>query len=693
MKIYFRVVLFLYILFYNLLSYAQYAPSQKKDDCETLQLCLEKMSVLIEKNKNKAPIIMYEENLLALRIADFGDDAVDAMIPLLESNSDGFLYVARNVLQYVERIDDKYFPIIAKEIESGATSLIRALGNIKSSRALSLVKQLYLKKPEGKHEVQALVLQGERAKPFIKEIINCHYGCDERTYGLLSKAMSGADKSVRVYSSHQLFDQIYYGDLSKQSVEKLLKYIEVLDASNNQLEKKLLSIREDFPSLDNEINRVLSVIGSSLAGEIFADKLKALGAHNAVKDLILSVDGQEHLAKQVDDFFESNDEKLKLLAYAVDPYGGSTEQVLFIVERFGGANNVRYKAYIENNNSVEGVLDITEEEALTNLLRAVSNEGRDVYSVGPEIIKLLSSEKKEIRLTAIGVLGDIGYTPAIDDIANFLDDPRDIRANDKAAVVLAKLKSEDSIDLLNRTLGEHWYPPVKEQLKRSISFIKGESDRIVEERLALEIPFRYFRYDVRCDEIYHTKIKEPEEIKIYDKKILKDLTFKSEYTEYGLLEELPELKLENANEWFETKYEHIEELGWVEVKKISSPELYMARRVDGGIFLGTNRGEFGGDLVFVDDHGNEQTVLKANIEDVYELDNQLLVVADFGHARGHIYRLENIKGKWVAKEWRELPGAPFRSWLIDTNELFIGTGEGDVILSKNGDLRMAECKK
>ena len=107
--------------------------------------------------------------------------------------------------------------------------------------------------------------------------------------------------------------------------------------------------------------------------------------------------------------------------------------------------------------------------------------------------------------------------------------------------------------------------------------------------------------------------------------------------------------------------------------------------------LGTNRGEFGGDLVFVDSLGKQQTILKANIEDIYKLGKQLFVVADFGHARGHIYKLEKLNDKWIAKEWRQLPGAPFRSWMIDTGELFIGTGEGDVILSKDGSFRMAEC--
>ena len=130
-----------------------------------------------------------------------------------------------------------------------------------------------------------------------------------------------------------------------------------------------------------------------------------------------------------------------------------------------------------------------------------------------------------------------------------------------------------------------------------------------------------------------------------------------------------------------------------EIKQVPS----LALRVDGGWLAGSNRGEWGGELVYVADNGKSTQLLDTNIEDIYQLGDRYIATAGLAHLsmnNGMIYQLMQTEdGTWQAKEWLMLPGAPDSSWLVETGELLINTiGGGSILLAKNGTMRMAECK-
>ena len=110
---------------------------------------------------------------------------------------------------------------------------------------------------------------------------------------------------------------------------------------------------------------------------------------------------------------------------------------------------------------------------------------------------------------------------------------------------------------------------------------------------------------------------------------------------------------------------------------------------------GSSRGEWGGELVFIADDEDAVLILNENIEDMYKLGDQYIVVAGLAHMgsnHGTLYQLTKVGKSWVYKPWRVLPGAPYSSWLVETGELLVNTVRGgSILVSEDGSMRMAEC--
>ncbi|HLK89921.1 MAG TPA: hypothetical protein VKZ18_08505 [Polyangia bacterium] len=120
-----------------------------------------------------------------------------------------------------------------------------------------------------------------------------------------------------------------------------------------------------------------------------------------------------------------------------------------------------------------------------------------------------------------------------------------------------------------------------------------------------------------------------------------------------------------------------------------------ALEVIDGWLLGNARGEWGGELLFLDRTGQQTLLLIDNIHALAHLGTRIVALAGLAHMvgnRGLVYELaRDAKGRWSARPWRVLPGAPWTSamrpdgsWLIDTNS-------GTVVLSPEGSIKMAAC--
>lgn len=123
----------------------------------------------------------------------------------------------------------------------------------------------------------------------------------------------------------------------------------------------------------------------------------------------------------------------------------------------------------------------------------------------------------------------------------------------------------------------------------------------------------------------------------------------------------------------------------------------VALRVADGWIAGSNRGEWGGELVFISDSGDQQIIADTNVEDVHLLGDRVVAVTGLAHlgiSEGDILQLSRSEsGIWTSAPWRSLPGAPQSSTLVETGELLVNVANGgSVLISDDGVMRMVPCK-
>jgi hypothetical protein len=121
-----------------------------------------------------------------------------------------------------------------------------------------------------------------------------------------------------------------------------------------------------------------------------------------------------------------------------------------------------------------------------------------------------------------------------------------------------------------------------------------------------------------------------------------------------------------------------------------------ALRVADGWLLGGDRGEWGGELVLLDETGRSRRLVDDNIGGLAPLGARVVAIGGLAHLssnRGLVYEvIRDAKGNWSAHPWRVLPGAPWGSALESDGSLLIDTNGGTVVLSPDGRLRMATCR-
>ena len=354
---------------------------------------------------------------------------------------------------------------------------------------------------------------------------------------------------------------------------------------------------------------------------------------------------------------------------------------------------------IKSEHSVQIYLDILKEHGPDKyILRDIAELGTNAYNIGPEVVGFLDDIDMDMKLFAARTLGYIGYKPAIPKLIELLNETHDVQLNFVTVESLGMLKAQKAIKPLKRVAKKHWYPPVKEAAKTAIKHIKSGKDYGVKHayfNFAMNfIGFKRFELD-SCEETTLKPVSEPEGQKLYaesDQEKLDSLAYDSVILSYGAgdaeqqLNEDPDGIIEvNSNNMVEYRDEIVE-----------IPQ--MALRVKDGWLAGSDRGEWGGELVYIPDSGKATIILDENIEDVYKLGERYIATTGLAHMflnEGMLYQLnKNDQGHWKAKEWLRLPGAPYSSWFVETGELLINTtGGGSILLSEHGELRMATCVK
>jgi len=266
------------------------------------------------------------------------------------------------------------------------------------------------------------------------------------------------------------------------------------------------------------------------------------------------------------------------------------------------------------------------------ILRDISEMGNNANVAGSSIIKYLKDKNWDIRIAAALTLGFIDYKPAVDELIETLNFEPNCKLNYVSAVALGKLKSKASIQSLRNVEMNHWYPPVQRAAKSAINYIE-DSTQVPKSKRKYTFPEIFFAYE-----------------------------------NFGL--GIPRCKLDSCS------------------KENKLP-------FSSGYLVGTDRGEFGGELKFIDSEGNESLVLHDNIKSLYSINGKTIAIAGLAHMdsnSGSIYQItEKSNGTLSVELILALPAAPIETKRKSSGEILINTYGGTIELTNDLKLKICNC--
>lgn len=292
-----------------------------------------------------------------------------------------------------------------------------------------------------------------------------------------------------------------------------------------------------------------------------------------------------------------------------------------------------------------------------NTLWRMGQLEEDGRSVGPVVMRYLGHANWDVRLAAVEALGKTHYREATGALIEALGDERDWRVVFAAASSLGLLRAEEALPALQVVAGTHWYPPVRDAAERAERFVRGERE-IVEgddgqggavlfslydyTAAGLELPLSYESVDQVFGVLNRQAGSEREKVLTRDKK--------------------GELVYEEVN----------------------------GTRVQSGFLAGTDHGEWGGEITFIDPLGFSTKVCSENVAAIFAHRDGAVAVTGLAHLgmnEGMLYKVVHEGGKWTATPWRKLPGAPLASWLLKNGDILTVCIGGGVLVSPDGRMK------
>ncbi len=287
----------------------------------------------------------------------------------------------------------------------------------------------------------------------------------------------------------------------------------------------------------------------------------------------------------------------------------------------------------------------------------LARAGQSARKAEPAALRLLKHEHAEIRLAAIEALGMLGGKAAATRLVEFLPDPRDWRAPCAAARALAQLKALDQKGAIQAAEHSAWFQPTAKCI--------GAARRLLENGRAPEQDRSL--WDIPDGERLvpsPTPGRGTDELDERSREKLRVTGAVRSLTEEGI---------------------------WA-TENVTAPPI-AALAVDAGILSGTNRGEWGGELVLLPAGAGQRLILEENVVGIHRLGGQIAVVtglAHLGSRRGMLYRVvAETGGKLLATEWRVLPGAPERSFVLHNGRLFVSCTGADIVIDQTGTISIA----
>ena len=331
-------------------------------------------------------------------------------------------------------------------------------------------------------------------------------------------------------------------------------------------------------------------------------------------------------------------------------------------------------------------------------LRDLAEVGIAGESAGPVVVDLLENEDWAVRIAAARALGYIGHRDASAPLIRLLSNTEDVRLAWVAAESLGRLQSHEATPALRTIALHHWYPPVQRAASRAVTGIE-DGRGYAATTLPGNFPVEFFEYEDfgRSQSICQAPILHPK-VEDQSRKLfalnkdggLRDLAYSS-----------AAIRLDPGTSTDDDEYSPAGDIDLSDIESTipSSPAQrlpHVALRVDDGWLAGSDRGEWGGELVFINDNERIEMIVEDNVEDIYLLGGEIVALTGLSHLgsnHGAVHRVRrDASGRWTAKQWRALPGAPQSSWTVETGEILVNMyNGGTILLDASGAFRVAPC--
>lgn len=115
-------------------------------------------------------------------------------------------------------------------------------------------------------------------------------------------------------------------------------------------------------------------------------------------------------------------------------------------------------------------------------------------------------------------------------------------------------------------------------------------------------------------------------------------------------------------------------------------------KIGSNIIAGSNNGEFGGELVLIEEDGNVLHVAEMNVEDIYQMPFGVVLTSGLAHMSSNFGDIHIIQNDFKLEKLYGLVGAPRSSWLLNNGDLLINSHPtGSQVLTKAGYLKRVKC--
>lgn len=296
---------------------------------------------------------------------------------------------------------------------------------------------------------------------------------------------------------------------------------------------------------------------------------------------------------------------------------------------------------------------------VVSLLDRLREMGRGAGKAGGAVVELLADPDWQVRLVAAETLGYLDYEDGVGALRKLLFGKDDWELVCRAAESLARLKAQSALSDLETVASAHWFPPVREWALRCMEVIEGKTtlealanrrpDRSEDETRVVSLP-TYWKSD--------PALLTPDQLRA------------NKYTVHEKGRNDDDAPMVHTFPW----------------------EPVCGLRIGGGMLLGGNRGEFGGELVFRSSAG-DTVLFDDNIQGLCRMPFGVVAVTGLAHLvgrQGMLYLIDERNGATPnARAWKRLPGAPRQFGILENGDLFVACTWCDIVISAAGEISAA----